>query len=111
MTCQYRFPALPLAFVVAFGLFSSTRSLAEGEILTIEGARIRGNQELPTVLYVVPWQPPEVQRLETPETSFAVSQPLKSLERSQFKRLVSYHQHFLRKTQGERAGSSPEQDN
>ncbi len=64
---------------------------SEPEILTLEGARIRGNQELPTVLYVVPWKPPEVRALEKPSQSFALQQPLVFLERDEFKRLIKYH--------------------
>ncbi len=80
--------------LVASAVLPISPVLAEGEILTIEGARIRGNQELPTVLYVVPWQAPEIQSLDAPQTSFAITQPLEPLERSQFQRLVSYHEYF-----------------
>ncbi len=72
---------------------------AEPEVLTIEGARIRGNQELPTVLYVVPWQPPVVESLEKPATSFALQRPLEPLERTEFKRLIQYHDTFTQSRQ------------
>mgnify|MGYP000494595255 CR=1 FL=1 len=67
---------------------------AENQVITIEGTRIRGNQELPTVLYIVPWQAPKVHQLETPESSLASQRPIKKIERDSFKRLVSYHQAF-----------------
>jgi len=67
---------------------------AENQVITIEGTRIRGNQELPTVLYIVPWQAPKVHQLETPESSLASQRPIKKIERDSFKRLVSYHQTF-----------------
>lgn len=75
-------------------LLSAPVTQAEGEILTIEGARIRGNQELPNVLYVVPWQPPQVYKLDAPDQSLASTRKLKTLERESFKRLLSYHQAF-----------------
>ena len=67
---------------------------AENQVITIEGTRIRGNQELPTVLYIVPWQAPKVHKLETPQSSLASQRPIKKIERDSFKRLVSYHQTF-----------------
>ena len=75
-------------------LLSSFYSQAEEEILTIEGARIRGNQELPTILYLIPWQTPELQSLDVPQHSFAIQRPLEPLERAQFQRMMSYHQYF-----------------
>jgi len=85
-----------MSLVIIFGLtFSlSLFAYAENEIITIEGTRIRGNQELPTVLYVVPWKPPEIQQLDTPKSAFTSQRPLKKIERSSFNRLVSYHQRF-----------------
>lgn len=79
---------------------------AEPEVLTIEGARIRGNQELPTVLYVVPWQPPVVESLDKPATSFTLQRPLEPLERTEFLRLLDYHSAFVsaNKTAGEENG-------
>ena len=34
--------------------------VAQDGVVTIEGTRIRGDQEVPTVLYLVPWQAPAV---------------------------------------------------
>ena len=78
-------------------LLSSTNSFAQDEILSLEGARIRGNQELPNVLYLVPWKPPKVYSLEEPESNLAANRPFKMLDRSSFKRLISYHEAFKRK--------------
>lgn len=75
---------------------SFTSVQAEDEVITIEGTRIRGNQESPTILYLVPWQAPEVVALDAPAASLAIERALKPLERSEFKRLISYHQHFQR---------------
>jgi len=94
--------AMLITILIAM-LLSSFYSHAEEEILTIEGARIRGNQELPTILYLIPWQPPELQSLDVPQQSFAVQRPLEPLERAQFQRMMSYHQHF-------KAGQKTQQD-
>jgi len=82
--------------IVTLLLLCSISSIAhaEGEIIEIEGARIRGNQELPTVLYLVPWQAPKVYELAEPETTLASQRAIKPLQRESFKRLLSYHQLF-----------------
>lgn len=72
-------------------------SSAEGTIISIEGAKIRGNQELPTVLYLVPWKPAKVYELEKPKQTLASTRPIKKLERASFKRMLSYHETFLNK--------------
>lgn len=68
--------------------------LAQDGVVTIEGTRIRGDQEVPTVLYLVPWQPPAVQSLAKPDEQLMLARPIEPLERTEFRRLVSYHQHF-----------------
>ena len=91
MTTKY----IKLAYLILLSFCLISPSVyAESEIITIDGARIRGNQELPTVLYLVPWQAPKVYKLDTPETTLASQRPIKPLERESFKRLISYHQLF-----------------
>lgn len=91
--------ALFICFCLSF-----TSVQAEDEVITIEGTRIRGNQESPTILYLVPWQAPEVVALDAPAASLAIERPLKPLERSEFKRLIRYHQHFKRATDTDQLG-------
>ncbi len=64
------------------------------EFMAIEGTLIRGEQESPTVMYLVPWQPPLVQNLERAEGSFMVERGIVPLERYQFQRVLSYHERF-----------------
>jgi len=66
----------------------------ESGIVTIEGTRIRGDQEVPTVMYLVPWQPPEVDELQAPDEQLMVEQTFAPLERYEFQRLVRYHDAF-----------------
>lgn len=63
-------------------------------IVTIEGTRIRGDQEVPTVMYLVPWQPPEVEALQAPDERLLVDQAFAPVERYEFQRLLRYHQAF-----------------
>lgn len=66
----------------------------EGSVITIETATIRGNQELPTVLYLVPWQPPKINLLPSSQTADLNKQVIEKLERDSFRRLLHYHQQF-----------------
>lgn len=79
----------PIVLLAVFPLLVTAE-----EVITIEGTRIRGNQELPTILYLIPWQAPEVEALDAPASSLAIERPIQILERSEFKRLVGYHEHF-----------------
>jgi len=72
-------------------------------VVTIEGTRIRGDQEVPTVMYLVPWQPPEVDELRAPEERLMVDQGLRPLERYEFQRFIQYHEAFVEKTQASTA--------
>lgn len=66
----------------------------ESGIVTIEGTRIRGDQEVPTVMYLVPWQPPEVEELQAPDERLLVDQAYAPIERYEFQRLIRYHRAF-----------------
>lgn len=68
-------------------------------VVTIEGTRIRGDQEVPTVMYLVPWQPPAVDELRGPEERLMVDQGLRPLERYEFQRFIKYHEAFIRQNQ------------
>ena len=70
-------------------------------VVTIDGTRIRGDQEVPTVMYLVPWQPPQVDELRAPEERLMVDQGLTPLERYEFQRFISYHQAFIKQNQAE----------
>lgn len=87
----------PLARFLALALSLSTMgaSAQEKEIITIDGAMIRGDQEMPTVMYLVPWQPPEVQALEQPTERLMVERAFVPLKRGQFQRILNYHDQFM----------------
>lgn len=87
--CYPAFFAIVLGFLLPIGPVA-----AEDEVITIEGTRIRGNQELPTILYLLPWQAPEIQELPRPEQSFAIQTPLELIERQEFRRLIGYYEQF-----------------
>lgn len=63
-----------------------------GRIVTLDGSRIQGEQELPTVLYLVPWQPVETTGPEPLEEQLLTEGAVESLEREAFRRRLEYSQ-------------------
>lgn len=64
--------------------------LAE-ERLEMEGTAIIGNQELPKVLYIVPWKPSELPDLSEPPLQSLIDDALAPVDREEFRREVIYH--------------------
>jgi hypothetical protein len=50
-------------------------------------------------MYLVPWQPPEVDELRAPEERLMVDPGLRPLERYEFQRFIKYHEAFIKQTQ------------
>ena len=73
---------------------AATASAQEKEIITIDGAMIRGDQEMPTVMYLMPWQPPAIEALEQPTERLMLERAFVPLERAQFQRMLDYHDRF-----------------
>jgi len=96
------------------GLIAGTPAagLAQEGVITLDGARIRGSQESPLVLYLVPWKPPEARSLDSPDEELMLARPIKPLQRSEFQRLVSYHHYFqalkASEAKPQNAGGRPE---
>lgn len=76
-------------------------------VVTIEGARIVGDQEVPTVLYLVPWQPPAAPELAAPNPQPLAGAGDRPLDRYEFQRLVRYQAELA--GEGTHAGAAPEQ--
>jgi hypothetical protein len=85
-----------LKALVVFAIFAVAPAsvMSQDEVITLDGARIRGNQEAPLVLYLVPWKPPEARSLARPDEELMLERPMRPLERSEFRRLLGYHRHF-----------------
>lgn len=69
----------------------SEQTSSESQVITIETATIRGNQELPTVLYLVPWQPPIVNPLNENKPANLLEADIELIERESFKRFLQLH--------------------
>ncbi len=61
------------------------------ERLEMEGTAIIGNQELPKVLYIVPWKQSELPDLSEPPLQSLIDDALMPIDREEFRREVVYH--------------------
>jgi hypothetical protein len=84
---------MALLAVISVTSFQSVHAQGPG-VVTIEGTRIRGDQEVPTVMYLVPWQPPQVDELQPPDEQLMIEHSFSPINRYEFQRLVRYHEEF-----------------
>lgn len=63
----------------------------QGQVVTLEGTRIQGEQELPTVLYLVPWQPVASEGPAPMERRLMTGEAPALVEREDFRRRLRYH--------------------
>lgn len=64
----------------------------QGQVVTLEGTRIQGEQELPTVLYLVPWQAVASEGPAPMERRLMTGEAPTLVEREDFRRRLRYHQ-------------------
>lgn len=78
-------------YVIALLLtLSILPGLRAEERLEMEGTAIIGNQELPKVLYIVPWKPSELPDLSEPPLQSLIDDALAPVDREEFRREVIY---------------------
>lgn len=70
-------------------IFSQT---VNAERIIMQGTAIIGNQELPKVLYIVPWKKSELPDLSEPPLESLIDEALKPIDRNVFRRQVEYYQ-------------------
>ena len=80
-----------IAMLLCFAASISTPGLAQQRI-EMEGTEIVGSQELPRVLYIVPWQTAERFEIDSPPIASIIERRLTPLERAAFRRTVHYHE-------------------
>lgn len=68
-----------------------TTSLSAAERLELEGAAIIGNQDLPQVLYIMPWKESDMDNMVVKPGMRFKDQLLKPLDRTVFKREIEYY--------------------
>ena len=65
--------------------------------LNMQGTSVIGNQELPKVLYVVPWKDSELPDMNPPALESLIDEILQPLDREEFQREVNYY-HSIHET-------------
>ncbi|MDG9667961.1 hypothetical protein ONV78_09480 [Hahella sp. CR1] len=99
----------PKSFFISLSLVTavwvvSPLAQAETEVITVDGATLRGNQEQPQVLYIVPWRKPrKLAGLGDSAASLINDEVLKPIDREEFVRQVDYYEMFR-----EEAAAQPE---
>ena len=61
--------------------------------LELEGTSIIGNRELPKILYIAPWKPPELSNLDAPRSTL-LSEEITPLDRDVYQRELYYFDSF-----------------
>jgi hypothetical protein len=61
------------------------------ERIELQGTAIIGNQELPKVLYIVPWKSSELPQLSEPPLESLVDEALSPIDREVFRRQTIYY--------------------
>ena len=82
---RYRYA---ITMLLSAGILSGVQA---EERLEMEGTAIIGNQELPKVLYIVPWKPSELPDLSEPPLQSLIDDALAPVDREEFRREVLYH--------------------
>ena len=74
------------------------------DALQLDTTSIRGNQELPKVLYIVPWKDPSVGNLVGKPVNSLIDEVLAPVDRDVFRRQTNYFGQLYRDTE-ERPGN------
>lgn len=59
--------------------------------MNMKGTKIHGNQELPKVLYIVPWKEAQVPNLSQPPLKSLINEALTPVDREVFQRKIRYY--------------------
>ena len=73
-------------------LFLTASPLVQADRIIMQGTAVIGNQELPKVLYIVPWKKSELPDLSEPPLESLIDEALTPIDRNVFRRQVDYFQ-------------------
>ena len=81
---------LRICFALSALIIISTHAFSD-ERLDMQGTAIIGNQELPRVLYIVPWKQSELPNMADLPLESLIDDALAPVDREEFKRQLDYH--------------------
>lgn len=74
----------------------STMAFIQAETrIEMQGTTVIGNQELPKILYIVPWKKSGLPDMRRPPIAQLVQEVLAPLDREEFRREIYYHHVFF----------------
>jgi hypothetical protein len=76
------------------GLVAAVQVVYADDRADLEGTQIIGSRELPKVLYIVPWRPPQTGELVGRPVESLLDEALAPVDREVFQRQVQYHDAF-----------------
>ena len=82
---------LPITLV----LMLATLTVRAETRIDMQGTAVIGNQELPQILYIVPWKKSGLPDMGRPPISQLVNEVLAPLDREEFRREIYYHRVFF----------------
>ena len=88
-----------IALVVFLSLFSLHTYAQEAQVML--RSTIKGSQEQPRVITIVPWQPPEITDLLQSPMQRSASESFQPLDRSTFQRKLEFQRRFEQGAQGQ----------
>ena len=84
-----------LQITLALVLLSAAVLLRAETRIEMQGTAVIGNQELPKILYIVPWKKSGLPDMRRPPISQLVNEVLAPLDREEFRREIYYHRVFF----------------
>lgn len=77
--------------IIMILLFLISNGAHAEESIKMDGTRIRANQELPKVLYIVPWKEADLPDLSQPPLQSLIDEALLPVDREVFQRKIYYY--------------------
>jgi hypothetical protein len=74
-----------IIYILSFNVFAE-------KIVTMKGSTVVGNQELPKVLYVIPWKNSILPDLSEPPLESLIDEALAPVDREVFRREINYYE-------------------
>lgn len=97
--------AAPAAVAATEATVAATRH--KSNALALDATAIRGNQELPKVLYIVPWKDPAAVELSGRPVNSLVEEVLAPVDREVFRRQTRYFSQLYGTTSVKQAADAP----
>ena len=102
---------LSSALLAIFCFSSILCSLAEAQQAVVElQSTVKGNQEQPKVLYIVPWQPPQPGKVSYRPLQSLIGEVFEPVDREEFVRQIEYQQRLQQYTASEGTVNTAEQN-